>query len=155
MFYLAYFIVLAYYFVRYTSLNPFGVEREKWTFILTLIGMDGYLCPVVPNYYFLGEWFLGCIILLYILFPVLRLLLLKTNTYVAIAIIGVVYICTIEFYPFENYPIEYFVLARLLEFFLGMFVVEYMPKIRKNVVCIAGLMVVLFFFSGDTIATNI
>ncbi len=38
----------------------------------TLIGMDGYLAGVLPTFYLIGEWFLGAIILLYIIFPLIR-----------------------------------------------------------------------------------
>lgn len=130
MFYLAYFLVTCYYFIRYASLNPFGVMRGKASFVWTILGMDGYLAPLIPNYYLLGEWFLGCIILLYCLFPVLRYLLIKMNKYVSILLVGLIYIITVQFYPFENYPIEFFVIARMLEFFFGMFVIMYIPKIK-------------------------
>lgn len=43
-------------------------------FILTIIGLDGYFYYKVPTYYFIGEWFLGALVILYIMFPVLRLL---------------------------------------------------------------------------------
>ena len=71
MFYLSWIVGILYYFFRYQSLNPFCIEREHWTFILTLLGMDGYMVDLIPNYYILGEWFLGCIILIYLVFPVL------------------------------------------------------------------------------------
>ena len=45
--------------------------------LLTLAGMDGYLRSMMNNYYLTGEWFLGVIIVLYLLFPVLRRILLS------------------------------------------------------------------------------
>ena len=41
------------------------------TMLLTLCGMDGYLSYRYPqNYYFIGEWFLGALVCLYLLYPV-------------------------------------------------------------------------------------
>ena len=130
MFYTAYFIVLCYYFFRYLSLNPFGVLRDKWTFVLTVIGMDGYLSSVISNYYLIGEWFLGCIILFYFLFPLLRYLLLKTGPWISMGCVLAVYLLTVYIYPFREYNIEYFVFARIVEFFLGMLSVKYFQKIK-------------------------
>ncbi|MCR5398577.1 MAG: acyltransferase [Lachnospiraceae bacterium] len=42
--------------------------------LLTVTGMDGYLSGVLPNFYLIGEWFLGAIILLYLIFPFIRYL---------------------------------------------------------------------------------
>lgn len=41
----------------------------------SLAGMDGYLCTlglIGFDFYKIGEWFLGCILLLYLVFPLLR-----------------------------------------------------------------------------------
>lgn len=145
MFYLAYFCVTCYYFVRYASLNPFGVLREKASFILTILGMDGYLSPVIPNYYIIGEWFLGCIILFYFLFPFLRMLLLKTNLWISTICVFVIYAVAVNFYPFDSFPIEYFVLSRIMEFFFGMVAVQYISKIKKWHLCISCIMLVALF----------
>lgn len=145
LFYFAYFCVTCYYFMRYASLNPFGVGRRKISFVLTILGMDGYLSPIIPNYYIIGEWFLGCIILLYFLFPLLRLLLLKTKSYVAIISVFVLYIITIQLYSLEIYPIEYFVTARICEFFFGMFAVVYLPEMKKSYCYIAMVIVIIWF----------
>ena len=44
-------------------------------FIYTLLGCDGYMLCYQPNFYIIGEWFLGVIIVCYLLFPILRYLL--------------------------------------------------------------------------------
>ena len=141
MFYLAYFCVTCYYFIRYASLNPFGTARDKWTFVLTIFGMDGYLSPIIPNYYIIGEWFLGCIILFYFLFPLLCKLLGQKGPWIAGVCIFFTYILTTCVYNFEIYPIEYFALSRICEFFFGMFSVVYFQKIKRWHVCIAVIVV--------------
>lgn len=44
---------------------------RPWLLLLSLLGLDGYFLYLGPNYYILGQWFLGAIILLYLLFPLL------------------------------------------------------------------------------------
>lgn len=43
----------------------------RWTLVLSVLGLDGYALPYTPTFYKVGEWFLGCLILLYVLFPLL------------------------------------------------------------------------------------
>lgn len=144
MFYFAYFCVTCYYFVRYASLNPFGVGRSNASFLLTILGMDGYLSPVIPNFYFIGEWFLGAIILFYFLFPILRKLLLKVP-HITVVCVLILYIITTTFYSFESFPIEYFIGARICEFFFGMYSVVYFPEMRRWQLCIAGMIAAIWF----------
>ena len=70
MFYIAYlsfFIGKLFYYG-----TPFYKDK-KWSYIFTILGFDGYLYSNTTTYYILGEWFLGAIIILYILFPVIRM----------------------------------------------------------------------------------
>ncbi|MBR2187421.1 MAG: acyltransferase [Lachnospiraceae bacterium] len=43
-------------------------------FLLSFLGMDGYFLHLGMNYYCLGEWFLGGIILMYLFYPLLLFL---------------------------------------------------------------------------------
>lgn len=77
-----------------------GTERP-YLMVFSLLGMDGYLASLGLlsfDYYRLGEWFLGCIICLYCVFPILHWLLKKTPIgtlclaialYVACALLGI------------------------------------------------------------------
>lgn len=146
MFYLAYFLVTSYYFMRYASLNPFGVPRSKISFILTVLGLDGMLSPVIANYYLIGEWFLGTIIILYILFPVLRLFLLKIPKVMAFIGMAIIYVFIVQTYSLTSYPIEYFVLARSMEFFFGMYVAVYIPEIKKWMLIVCSVILGCWLF---------
>lgn len=75
MFWIAYIVAVLPNLGNFSSL---GIP--KWRFVLTLIGMDGYLSEYGSGFYVLGEWFLGFIVLFYIIFPLLRYLL-KKRTY--------------------------------------------------------------------------
>lgn len=51
----------------FTSNNPY-------TLLFTILGVDGYFLYKFPTYYLVGEWFLGAIIMLYILYPLFLIL---------------------------------------------------------------------------------
>ncbi len=46
--------------------------------LLSIFGMDGYISFFGEDYYSVGEWFLGALILLYLLFPFMEILLRKS-----------------------------------------------------------------------------
>lgn len=63
-------------------------DAPKISFLLTVIGMDGYFRDYVNNFYLIGEWFLGVIILLYILFPLYRLIMRKNKYILPVIFLG-------------------------------------------------------------------
>lgn len=144
MFWVAYAIVFLYYFYKYFAINPFSPEVPKWTFALSIIGLDGYLSGLIPNYYILGEWFLGCIIIFYFLFPALRYLLIKFPKILAISSL-VVYFIVIQNYIFEL-PIDYNILTRLPEFLFGMYFVQYFKKVNVYAFLVSLALVIFMLF---------
>ena len=62
--------------------------------LFSIIGIDGYFLPSGIGYYSVGEWFLGVIILIYILFPVF-LTLWKNHQSVVYMIISAIFILQI------------------------------------------------------------
>ena len=40
-----------------------------WKLVFSVVGLDGYLQPYTATFYKVGEWYLGCQVLLYCLFP--------------------------------------------------------------------------------------
>ena len=55
-------VIRSKHFFYKNNTSPFSI-------VLTLLGVDGYFSYAIPNYYILGEWFLGAIIMLYVLYP--------------------------------------------------------------------------------------
>ena len=78
MFWIAYISAFLYNFWLNRGVT---YKHPKITFLLTLFGMDGYLGFYVENYYLLGEWFLGCLIFLYLSFPILLLFIILLNVF--------------------------------------------------------------------------
>lgn len=84
LFWLAYLFAFLDYFYRSKSMP----DAPKINFLLTVIGMDGYLYEYVDNFYMIGEWFLGAIIILYILFPLYRLIMCKCKYILPVVFLG-------------------------------------------------------------------
>lgn len=97
MFWIAYFNAFLYFFYINGSINH-SVPKES--LILTMLGMDGYLLYKIPNFYILGEWFLGCIILIYILFPILRKFIIEKPK-ILLIFVSIFYIVFVKNYNFK------------------------------------------------------
>ena len=48
-----------------------NADIPRWRAIFSVLGLDGYLAPVTVTFYKIGEWFLGVILILYLVFPLL------------------------------------------------------------------------------------
>lgn len=141
MYWIAYLIAFLYFFVKNRG---FYTDTPKIKILLTVIGMDGYTNWFGDNFYLLGEWFLGCIIILYILFPLLKLGIEKKPVLTGI-IIGLIYVLTCIFYR-GPMPLQCVFLVRIPEFALGMYFVKYGWKVNLPIaaVCTAILVVSSF-----------
>lgn len=102
---------------------------EPKLMLLSLFGMDGYFYYLQRNYYFIGEWFLGAIIIIYILYPMLKNLYehYKRSTSLVLMIAwGMIFVVdwfTIE--PFRN------IITCICSFWIGMLLMEYREKCKK------------------------
>lgn len=125
MFYIAYIIAFIYKF--WTTGGKFTLSN---TSILTFLGMDGYLLYKISNPYILGEWFLGCIIILYIIFPILKKLIEKSPNIFILGNILINFII-ISIYNGEM-AVDRFFLVRMLDFSVGMYLMYNYNKIKLS-----------------------
>ncbi len=128
MFWIAYGAAFLYFFYKNGMINR---QVQTYKSIFTVLGLDGYLYNLTsPNYYILGEWFLGCIIIFYMIFPILRKLILKypKSTF---AIFTLYYICITQLYS-GTLRIDWNLLIRIYDILLGMYFVLYINKIKFN-----------------------
>ena len=134
-YYLAYLFYLLYLLLRYRTL-PFSGDIPLWNFLLTLIGMDGY-CEIhqtIPTFYIgIGEWFLGALIIMYLLFPLLYKLM-KKNPYVTMAAATICYLILVFTYQNELPSYEN-ALIKLYDFILGMFLIQEKDRLKKWTLC--------------------
>ena len=149
-FYTAYLIAFVYelVFMRQTMAVEFA-KPHPLMFLLTLTGFDGYVSIYgVPTFYILGEWFLGAIIFMYLLFPIFRAALLKFPK-LSFTLATVYFLLITYFYdrlPYSNVVDGYHnAFVKLYEFFLGMFLIRYVVKAGKKariaMVCISAAVI--------------
>lgn len=139
MFWIAY--IVAFWGLSYMNKSILGGGVPKFNFIFTILGFDGLLCENIPTFYVLGEWFLGAIILMYILFPVLRKMV---NNRPIITIVGIhmIYFYIVFFYHLSFNPAK-LIFTRLPEIVFGMYFVKWRKKVDWKVALTALIVLVL------------
>lgn len=152
-FYLVYVLYLVTFIcLTGETLNSIYGDRNAHplSIIFTLLGMDSYLSSFgVPTFALgLGEWFLGALVLMYIIFPLLRWALLK-NKWITLGVACIYYIVILVTYPLMSYadtnPGFVNFTVKVFDFFLGMFIILFVDKIKKWVSFGIGLPVFIFF----------
>ncbi|MBQ3794698.1 MAG: acyltransferase [Butyrivibrio sp.] len=151
-FYVVYVFTFAFHIIagHLTLPHPF-LERhlKPYSFLFTVFGMDAYIDTFkIPTCSLgIGEWFLGCLVLMYALFPILRYIMLKrpkmtmlvATVYYALIISRYYNFKVISTVPmFTNFPIK------IYDFILGMFLAIILEKLPKWTALI-GLAVNIFF----------
>ncbi len=120
--YPAYWLSYALMFLFVYRIHHRKLTGEYWTWIFTFLGMDGLLNGLIPSIYLVGEWFVGCIVILYLLFPLLRKAVLKRPALTALAAV-ILTACAVIWDP--GIPeIDHFPLFRVPEVLFGMFYVQ-------------------------------
>lgn len=142
-----YMLWLFLFYQKATSAGSLFYNGSPKSMLLTLFGMDGYLSYRYPqNYYFIGEWFLGALICLYLLYPllawcmehckILTTLLLGAGTFAF------------------HWPMPVFLIQRernlivcLFAFWLGMIFMKYKKQLcAKWIAAVFGAAALLFLF---------
>ena len=120
MFWIAYILVFLHMFYN-TKTNIWGFPAYRM--IISLFAMDGYLSPYIATFYLIGEWFLGCIVIIYVLFPLIRKMVIKyPKTFIAVSTI--VNLLVLIFYTNGRMPINQNLIVSLYSFILGMYMIK-------------------------------
>ena len=142
-FYLAWF----YFYIRnvMATKNLFYMGNRK-SLLLTLFAQDGYLGFLGPNYYLVGEWFLGALVIIYLLYP----LIVKVFNKVPFVTAGVLCIGWIWVYNTDIFPVipPQNLITCTFAFVLGMIIIRYRDKLLNNkwiVLVSAAITLVLLF----------
>ena len=116
-----------------------------WSILLTVLGLDGYLAEYGIQTYHLGvgEWFVGCLILIYLVFPLIRKSMDRYPEW-TLGIATIIYISIVLLYK-GTVPSYYFYPVKLYDFMLGMFLAKKLevPSKKWSMVCGAGAVVVI------------
>ena len=115
--------------------------------IYTILGLDGFLLYKIDTFYTVGEWYIGCIMILYFIYPFLKKAIDKYPKFTFICLI-VFYLLLTHFYPFKLFT-ERNPLIRVVDFSLGIYYVKYFIKNsistrKKNVLFFIALMILIF-----------
>ncbi len=142
-----YMLWLFLFYQKATTTGNLFYNGSPKTMLLTLFGMDGYLSyRFTQNYYFIGEWFLGALIFLYLLYPLLTWCISRCRILTTL-LLGA---ATLAF----HWPIPYFQIQRernlivcLFAFWLGMIFMEYREILSaKWIAAVFGGIALLFIF---------
>lgn len=77
LFYIAYIIAfISRYFLLHTEIPTIPLYR----FGFTIAGLDGYLSQFLPMFNLVGDWFIGVILIFYVLFPLFKKAVEKKRT---------------------------------------------------------------------------
>lgn len=111
--------------------------------LLTVVGFDGYTRLYgLENYYFCGEWFVGAIVLLYLLFPVLSWAYRKGKV-ALYGVLGIAYVLQMVFLDDGRWIISALPFTLLLKFALGFLLMDALSKLRSLPVGLGALAVFL------------
>lgn len=152
LYWLCYILSMTYMFLRYKTLNPQGTDN--WRVVLSLLGFDAYLSGIMPTWFTIGEWFMGMIIIFYLIFPIFLFCFKKSEKITWIGVI-IIYILAMKysdamlFYPSQN------LLVRLPEFLFGMSFVKHEGKIPKKYLFIVFGLIILDFFIPQVLHESI
>ena len=139
--------IIAFLFTFYMN-KTINHDASNWTIILTILGIDGYTNRIVPNFFLVGEWFLGFILQFYLIFPILRRFVIKKPKAFLI-VIFTLYVLSIMFneqwYGLVGYPS---LLSRLPEFVFGMYFIYYIKNV-KTFQFICAVFVVMSLIVGS------
>lgn len=138
MFWIAYFTSFLYSFFLNRGINQ---SIPKQNIIFSILGFDGYLGSIIPTFYQVGEWFLGFIIIVYLIFPVLRLGV-KRYPKLTVAVTMIVYLIFNLYYPF-NLTKSTCLFIRLPEILFGMYFVKYIKSVNWKAALISGMVLIL------------
>ena len=124
LFWMAYLIATIVDFLCYKWVNL----SNPSLFFYTLAGVDGYLCGrgfIGFEYYKLGEWFLGCILLIYAVFPVLYIGIKKRPVLTAAIALAIFTFFEIKANIGSYTVTEMSFYLRIPEILFGMFLVKH------------------------------
>lgn len=133
------------YFVAYVLIYvPHGGGLSS-NIIFTVLGLDGYLMMRgIRTSYQVGEWFMGAILILYLMFPFLYHLIRKwPKRTMAVLVLG--YVLIVELFPFD-WPKETWALLRMFDLAVGICFGLYIHTISWKAAAGAAVLCVMTVF---------
>lgn len=151
MFWIAYLVGFSYFYIIRKGWSATTVP--KWHILYSILGIDGYVAELTDTFYLLGEWFLGFIIIFYLIFPLLKGIMDKHPVILAIAVVVIYVYFQCHYSMTISSSKNLFV--RLPELLFGMYFIKYIKKVRLPEVLCALLVIILNTFIKPQISEDI
>lgn len=120
-FWVAYVLIFCLTFYETRGAFP---AAPAWQIIFSILGVDGYASNFgIPNIYLVGEWFLGFILIVYAIFPLLLYLIKKIPLVFGAICVGL-YVASLVIFSDKSW-LGVFFPVRLFDFVLGMYFIKY------------------------------
>lgn len=141
-----YLIWMYFYLETVSTTKSFFYLGKPLNLIFTLFGLDGYLSQRFSTYYQIGEWFLGAMIICYILYPFVLYLYKQNKSIFFLSLL-------VMFYVYNSFSIPRVsivfpsVFECVFQFVLGMLFFDYKNElVNKNMIVIEVIAILLSFF---------
>ena len=121
--------------ILFVFMDRISMRGDVAKILQTLFGMDGFLMTQYKNYYLVGEWFVGFIMIMYIASPLIYKCILcrpLTTLFVCLMISAASFRCSpwlSSFLPVWNKAAHFNVTSRVFEFAFGMY---FCIRLRRN-----------------------
>lgn len=150
MFWIAYVIFFLFYFYQWGGINTTVPLKN---ILFSFLGFDGYLSNWgIPTFYFIGEWFLGFILLFYFVFPILFYWIQKYPLPLGAATI---FIYGLMIFSGRNYQQSNILLpTRLPELLFGMYFIKYQKQVSSWEALLSLLVIILNTILAPTAIHN-
>ena len=140
----SYYFCFLYFFMKKVFFFHKLFYRGHWSYLIfTILGIDGYFSYKYKTYYLIGEWFLGAIILIYIIYPILSYAINKNILIIQFFItIGYLWIKRTKFFKIL---IDCNLIICIQSFYFGMVSIKSKAFLLTNKICgIIALIIFLF-----------
>lgn len=151
-FYFAYLCALVIRIINARSIHIFN-NIPAWRFIFTILGLDEYLSANGIRTFTLGvgEWFLGCIILCYLFYPLLYYLH-KKNKWGTFIVMSIYFIIINLIYPKLPFIIPSYMnfICQIYNFYFGIIIIDskIIDNLNRKVLLLTIPIILLFFLSN-------
>ena len=141
LFYIAF---LFFFFLNVIQAKKLFYGPSPWTMFLSVIGMDGYLLYLIPNYYTIGEWFLGAIIIVYLLYPLL-VKLMEKHPAITMSVITILFLLQLLDGKVQMEKIR-LPFTCIFPFAVGILLFKYKKVLDSNItLAVSGVLFLLFW----------
>lgn len=119
-------------------------NASGWTIILTFLGLDGWIADVIPNFALVGDWFVGCILIIYLLFP-LFYKCLKRHPDITVLLYAIIFLIWEFWFPFD-FTKRNSIILRGFEVLLGMYFIKKWRKVSFRTFLFSCVVIAVLLF---------